>query len=181
MIQITDVNSLETLLRTMLITQSELQANFVRNAMSLYGTDLDSKETNDIFAALDQTSEVLILFSLESRDSDADMSESSESSDEHIDYYKSFTCKIIIYGAQSTNTAMKLSSRIRTQNVRTSLQQNGIYVESVSNLNRVQEFKNNVIWLRTDFDIDIRVQFKVLPVTTDSSFLVSNQLNIKNI
>ena len=109
------------------------------------------------------------------------MSESSESLDEHIDYYKSFTCKIIIYGAQSTNTAMKLSSRIRTQNVRTSLQQHGVYVESVSNLNRVQEFKNNVIWLRTDFDIDIRVQFKVLPVTTDSSFLVSNLLNIKNI
>ena len=177
MMILSSTNELNKILRQVLITQSELDEERVLNALSLYGTELDKYLSDSIYESVDQN-DTTLLFSLEARNSTSDVSIVNENEVDNITYYKAFKLSLIIYGDNSNDTGIKLAARFRSENVRTQLYDKGIYVEEVTDPTILNEFKNDTIWIRTDLDINIGVEFNITPVNTDFDFENLTELKI---
>lgn len=188
-----NVEDINKYLRELLIQQSELSPKFVLNALSTYGTDLDKIYQEEIYNSIEPNDSV-ILFQLISRDSLSDMSQEEDKflieplrasnliksgryfvsdnylKDEDITNYKCYRLKIIIYGDNSNNLAIKLAARMRTQKVRTTLYDKGIYLEKVEDPIIVNEFKNETMWIRNDLNIDVGINQKIKQIETDEDY-----------
>ena len=88
---IPNTKEIDKIIRNELITQSELDGKFVRNALSEYGTDLDKNRLDSVFESIEST-DCCILFETQSGNN-YDVSLSEE--DDAVTYYKSFKIKII--------------------------------------------------------------------------------------
>lgn len=174
---IPNTKEIDKIIRNELITQSELDGKFVRNALSEYGIDLDKNRLDSVFESIEST-DCCILFETQSGNN-YDVSLSEE--DDTVTYYKSFKIKIITYGDISDEITPKLVARFRTERVRNNLYNEGIYIESISNPIQLDEFVNGVIWKRWDFEIDISVRFEVNQISTYSDFDALNKININTI
>lgn len=176
-----NVKELEKILKQTIATQSELSDDRVLNALSIYGTELDKvlAGTDDVYESIDQSNTTL-LFELKSRPatSDVSMTETEENDDDSITYYKAFRLHLIIYGDLSSDVAIKLVARFRTEDVRLSLYEQGVYLEKIDDPFILNEYKNETMWLRNDIDIDISVKFNILPVTTSNDFADITELNV---
>ena len=159
-----NVKELNRELRLLLIAQSEIDGQYVRNALSTFGETLDKllfKQTYDTITPCDQ----LMLFELRSRQNNADVSMTE--SDESITYYKSYELYVIVYGENAANVMNKLIARLRTQAVRLQLINAGIFLEKVEDDISVNEFKNNVIFHRHDCSINISCRFSISQIDSD--------------
>lgn len=186
MIAFTNVIELNKVLRNCLITQSQMNEKMVLNSLSLYGTELDklliSLSRDQRYTSIEQN-DALLLFELISRESSGDISitENEENPYHNITYNKAFKLKIIIYGDAGSDIALKTIARLRTEEVRNNLYEQGVYLEKVSDPFILNEYKNETMWLRNDFEMDIAVQFKIVPILTDHEFTNISELNlIKN-
>lgn len=175
MITLQNTNSIETIIRAALIAQSGLNGKFIRNSLSLHGEALEKVLSEQIYTSIDGL-DSLMLFELQSRQNDADMSETE--SDGSISYYKSFTIYVIIYGDSSTDIANVLTARFRTESVRTQLQYDGIYLEKISDPQKINEYKNETMWIRNDIEIDISCQIKIKQVSEEEHFKRLNNINV---
>lgn len=177
MTNMTSVKELNKIIRNHLIEQSELNQKNVLNAISNYGETLDKLIENQVFGSYQKT-DVVLLFQLNSRDNDADISFTD--SDDKIVYYKSYEIYITMYGDNSPNVGNKISARFRTQNVKNSLLDSGIYLEYISNPTIINEFKNKSLWIRTDLSIGIRCKFSITQINSGDNFSVINDIKIIN-
>ena len=167
MIKIVDINSIDALIRAQLIAQSELNQQYVRNAISEYGVDLDKDYTSSVFYSLD-SSNTCILFEIHTNDESREFSETE--SDNSLSYYKAFICSVMCYGDNSGNVALKTAARFRTDEIRTALYEKGISLESVSNPSEIHDFTNSVMWIRHDFEIRFSCQVSITKAVKDSDF-----------
>lgn len=171
MIAISDIKELEKICRKYLISQSQLSGEMVRNSLSTYGETLDKVLSKMIEASICPC-DALILFELKSRHSNSDVSMTEV--DESITIYKSYTLYIIIYGNDSATLATKLIARLRTEEIRSQLYEEGVYVEKVYNDDSLNEFKNNVMWHRHDFKLDISCMMSVEQTNVEAPFESAN-------
>lgn len=162
MISISNFDELNKILRKQLILQSELPSKRVANSDTLYGVTLDKLLKDKIFISLDSKDNIL-LFELISRNSSNDINFSE--TDSNINSYKSYELKIIIYGNTSPDIANNVEARFRTEYVLNDLQNQGIYIESVSEPIIIHEFINESQWTRTDLSIYISCKFEIKPIT----------------
>lgn len=196
------LDELTLALRQMLIQQSELSPDRVLNALSLEGTELDKLLEEQVYESISQN-DTTILFQLTALPSESDVS--MEEGDKYtareqvcsmstisgrntivgdfvidysITYYKMYRLAVIMYGLASSDLAAKLIARLRSGNARTNLYSSGIYLEEVSNPTTINEFKNNIMWLRNDFDIDIGVKYNISQISLPETFKTVNTLNI---
>ena len=98
--------------------------------------------------------------------------------DESITYYKVYRLKLTIYGSDSSAIATNVASRMRSAKVRATLYQSGIYIEQVTEPEIINEFKNNLIWLRNDIQVDIGVKYSVSQVAVDEQYETVNTIKI---
>ena len=161
--EISDTNELNKIIRAKIIEQTGLDGKWVRNALSPMGSMLDKNEDDEIYTSIDPT-DVLILFELGYRDNNSDFTE--DDGEDNISYYKSYDFNITIYGDEASNTGYSLISKFRTDYVRQTLWDQGVYLESVSSPTSVNEFVNKRIWKRCDFTINIACRM-VIKKTTD--------------
>lgn len=150
MIYITSENELDKIMRDFLIQQSQIPEKFVRAQHSLYGTDL-TKNRGDIFESI-KHSDLLILFEVHSTGSIESISETQSDGLKHFSY---FEVNVIIYGDASTILANKLTARLRSEPVRDDALSKGIQIVNVGNQVELKEFKNGVVWVRNDFNMNI--------------------------
>ena len=176
MIAFENINDIEKIIRAKLIQQSQIDGKFVRNSLSLHGEALDKVLNEQIYTSIDKN-DVLILFELRSRNNDNDM---SETNNDRIEYYKSFEIYVIIYGDNSTNIANNIVARFRTELVRTDLQTKSIYLETISDPTKLNEYKNETMWLRNDISIDIRCKLSINAIVEDYEFDTLNKIEILN-
>lgn len=160
---INDVNELNKLLRSYVISLSEVNASMVRNVLSLYGEDLDKAMSESVFDSI-STAQTLILFELRSRQSSSNVSYDNE---EDVTLYNSYSFKLIIYGDDSSNVANKLFARFRSAATISVLYNDGIYIESVDDPERISEFKNGTMWLRSDLSINISCEASITKIFND--------------
>lgn len=185
MITFTSINELNKYLRNMLIEQSGLSSDRVLNSLSLNGTDLDKKissadeEYNSI--EIDNTT---LLFELLTRASNNNSSEDAlpiGTAQSKIIYNRAFRMHIILYGDSSPDLANTLVARIRSENVRVQMYNQGVFIETVDDPESINEYKNEMMWLRTDFNIDIDVEFNISQITADNNYEHLKNLDITNI
>lgn len=175
MIAINDINDINKIIRKQLILQSELSSKYVRNALTTYGVTLDKLLSNQVYDTICPC-DALLLFELQTRDNSADVSMTE--SDDSITYYRSYNVHIIIYGQNSSNVSTKLIARLRSENVRKMLYDEGIYVELVTNDTSINEYKNDAMWHRHDFDVYISCKLSVVQLSTLEYIEKLNTLNI---
>lgn len=176
MISVSSSKELEKIIRLQLITQSELPGKKILNSLDVYGQNLNKNIDSNVFDSYSPSDEVII-FELFSRPSSSDIS-FTEEIDENISYYKTYELRLYIYGNTSTDLANKIAARFRTQLVRESLLQNGVYLEKIEEPNKINEFINNVLWIRNDVSILISCKFTIPQIKTDTSFETLNELKI---
>lgn len=175
MIYINNINEIEAIIRNELITQSELDSKFVKNSLSLYGSQLNNTNDNSIFTTL-EPDQSLILFELYAIDSDFNMTETDD--DDKIHVYSHYRIHIIIYGDNCRNLSNILISRFQTEFVRQKLFDEGLCLDSISYPQGIQEYINNVMWLRSDFDINISFEMKINQITKFEDFENLSQIQI---
>ena len=200
----TNINDVIVKIRNMLISQSQLPSDRVLNSLSLRGTELDEllSENEEIYNGI-SISNTTLLFELRSIQSNSNVSMEegdiynssdlmcSDSTicntnticgdiliDRSITYYKMYELYIIIYGENGLDTAIKLASRMRSQEVRSNLYMDGIYIEKVSDPNMINEFKNDTMWLRNDISINLGLKFAIDPTSLPSEYKNINSINI---
>lgn len=148
---ISNIDELNRIIRHQLMLQSELDGSKVLNSVSSYGQNLDK-----LLQAAEYTSVVpsdnILLFELMTRLSDTEV---SYMMNDKIQYDRAYLIKVIIYGDNSSDIMNKLVGRFRTEKVRYSLQQEGVYLESIDPSGPINEFKNDRMWIRNDCDINI--------------------------
>ena len=174
MISIKDSNELNKIIRTQLITQSQIPGKKILNALEVYGQNLNKNASQSIFDSY-SPSETVIVFELLSRPSNSDVSYTEEV-DENIIYYKAYELKLYIYGKESTDVANNIVARFRTQLCRETLLENGVYLEKIEEPDKINEFINNVLWIRNDVSILINCKFTISQIKTDASFETLNEL-----
>lgn len=192
----TNSDEINKLIRLQIIKQANLLPERVLNSLSTYGAELDkilteiltvstshtvgrhnvqSSEDESIYVPV-QHSDVVVLFELQDRQSSNNMSETND--DNSVTYTKSYIVHLIIYGDNCGDVATTLVARLRTERCRTELLDEGISLERVTDPDRINEFKNNTLWQRTDFDIYISVEYKYTQVDDMQDFEGLSQLNI---
>lgn len=167
MISITDINELNKILRKYLISQTELPADRVRNALTTYGAELDKLLQRQEYDSINECDNIL-LFELKTRENDGDVSMTE--ADDIITFFKSYTLHLILYGAHAATIMNKFIARFRTQSIRQLLYEEGVYIEKVFNDTRINEYKNDVMWDRHDTDIYISCKMSIDQLSADETF-----------
>lgn len=161
---IVDINSIEIFIRNILIEQSQLEPEFVRNSLSIYSTPLMT-DNQSILDTLQQN-QLMILFELRARNDVLNISEQDEETG-IITMYQGYQVHVIIYGDNCRTLANKLIARLRTGRLNDIFRDNLVEFYGASDPESVQEYINEVMWLRTDFDIDLSCIMEIAPVSTD--------------
>ena len=171
----TDINDINSILRSKIIAQTGLNGQMVRDATTEYGAYLDRNTSGSVFETITPTN-TLILFELQARTTNTDMSYTND--DNSISYFRSYRMHVMVYGSDSDNTANKLAARLRTEKVRNELLASGVYMEQVSEPVRITEFKNNIVWFRNDLNIDVACEVTITQVSTDADYASFDKINI---
>lgn len=169
------VNELNKVLRQQVILQSELPAENVRNGLSTYGEALEKLLVKQTYDAYEQE-DSFIVFELKTRQNESDVSYTNY--DDTVVYDRSYEFICYIYGNSSADVANKLVARFRTEKVRTNLYDNGVYLQEVKEPISFNEYKNEVMWLRTDVSILISCEFKITQVVVDDPIAELSELEI---
>lgn len=172
MVVFNNVDDINKILRKYLISQSELNSKHVFNSLSTYGKTL-TKIFNNIATSYDRD-ETILLFELSLNENNSNVSFTSNDS---IIYNQSYNLKITLYGNESLNLSNKIIARLRTEKIRNSIYDEGIYLEKIENPKSLNEFINDVLWLRTDFNILLSCEFLYSQVEQDNN--MENTSSIK--
>lgn len=165
--------AIDPIIRSVLISQSQLSQNFVRNAFSTYGTALDKTTSTDVFETLTPT-DCVIFFMTSKRQSIGNQSIAIELG--KVIQAQAYSVKVMIYGDDGCSLATALVARLRSEPIRALLYDAGIYLEEISETDTIYEFKNSASWLRTDFTINIACEHLILPITDEFEYDTLNTL-----
>lgn len=177
MISLSSVKQVVKLLRDEIIIQSELDSSRIGNGLSLYGDNLE-KHLNSQQVESYEGSDCFIVFELKTRESSSDFSKTEKNQLTEMFYYRSYRMFLVMYGNDSPDISNNLTVRFRSEDVRDKLQNQGIYLEKVSDPYSTNDFKNGVMWMRNDIFIDITCKFTIKPVYDDSHFEDLSDLKI---
>ena len=163
---ISSFSELEKNLREILIEYSELDGKFVLNALSLYGTYL-SERNNNILSGL-TVDDVMILFELVSAQSTNNVSQTINTD---VVTSRSYELKIMIYGNSGEQVAVKLVSRLYTQESRDRLHSLGLHLYDSTEFISVNDYINETMFPRTDFSIKFSCEYSIeLPQHVEYEF-----------
>ena len=182
---ITSPLDIDKFIRNELSTQSELALNYVLNGISLNGQDLRkvvADSDNKIWDSFSHTDTFIVFEKEKDDDSRNNLSQTEivNNSDKLINYV-SYKIKVYIYGDGSDLVRNKLCSRLLSQSVRSSLLEKGILIVRIDNKNTINEFTNNIMWIRNDFDLYISVKYEFSQITSDYEPRIIGNKIIENI
>lgn len=174
---INDINYIEIALRKILIEQSEVDGEFVRNALSVFGTTTDYAVGEDIFNSISHQ-HALIIFELQLSNT-TDVTETVEGGYTRVE--QSFNAHITIYGDECKSVSNRLVARLRSDAVRNKLHDDGLHLISASTPTCIFEYKNDTMWLRCDFGIELGCKMLIKEITRPDEAMIINGLEINTI
>lgn len=142
------------ILRSKILELTGLDGQFVISALSAYGADL-AKVLSDAQDSIAQTSlnptssvnDSLIVFEpISDTDSNNNMLL-------HDDAYAAYRLHLIFYGDSAEELSIKLKSKMLQIDEKVNLNSQGVQISRISNVESMNEFKNEVMWQRRDMDI----------------------------
>lgn len=171
------IKDLTIFLRKQIIRQSCLKDEFVRNVLSRHGVDLDKTVNNSVLEALDKN-DLCLFFELSTRSSSSNV---TMTIDDEVAVYQSFRFHCICYGTDSTMLMSKLKGRLLTEQSLDLCQANGVYIESISNIESINDFINETMIFRSDFDINLTCAFKFPQIDETQYFTEISSLKVERI
>lgn len=169
--KVNDIQELNKIVRTQLIAQSGLDGNQVLNGVSIHGQDLLKMINQYAYKSYDLKDSVLV-FVLEPRTSSNNMSETT--ADDKLRIISSYQFHCYLYGYSSPTLANQIIARMRTEYVRLLLQQEGVYLESISEAEMGNDFINETLMVRTDFFINISCESRIEQASIPNDFAKIN-------
>lgn len=166
MTYVQSINDIEVYLRKMIAHQAEIELDKVLNGLSFNGQDL-TKDNGSITESIDR-SDTLIIFELQA-DTNNNVVSFIEDNNK-ISNICSYKLHLVIYGNESQTVAQKLKSRFETEKVYTDMQNVGISITDISNIQSINEVINDTIWQRSDLDINISCCLEIEQVDPISDF-----------
>lgn len=142
------------ILRNKILEITKLDGQFVINALSAYGADL-AKILSDAQKSIKQKAlnptetvdDTMILFEALNDDSSNNNMFLKENT------YAAYKLHIIIYGEHAEEMSMKLKTMLLQIDEKVNLNSKGVQIAKISDIVAMNEFKNEVMWQRRDFDI----------------------------
>lgn len=142
------------ILRSEIIAISGVSDELVLNALTSYGADLN-RILDEVAQGLehshsnpeDPRDDLLILFENRSDDSSSDNVFHAGVT------YQAYKMHIIIYGDGAEEMAVRIKNGLLLLDEKAKLDHEGVHIASVSNIESMNEFKNETMWQRRDFDI----------------------------
>ena len=157
---ISSIEDAERVIRSALIDAGGLSDEYVINALSAYGADLatvfddyQSSIAHPSASPEEERDEAIVIFETRCN---------TDSKDNCIDcdvIHQAYTMHVTIYGDRSDSLARKIKAYLLDIDSKLHMQIHGVHISSVSNIESKNEFKNEVMWQRRDFDIGFSVRF----------------------
>lgn len=174
MVKLSSIDEINKILRAEIIKQSELQGERVVNGYTVHGQDLVTK-INKYCVDSYKPEDSYVVFELRPKPSYITETDYNE----ELSIYSAYEFHLFVYGFNSTTLVNKLVARMLTQNCRLNLQNQGIYLQNIENIQDGTDFINDTLFPRTDLDINIYCQMKVNPVSDTGDFeSLSEKLHI---
>lgn len=173
-IPINSIDEINKIVRNEIIKQSELPSERVLNGISLHGQDLVDKINDYAYKSYDQNNS-LIVFDLSLTNSENDISQTLENG--KIQIYSTYSMKCYVYGYSSKQLVLKTISRLRSEESRQNLYEQGVHLISINDIVDGKEFFNETMYIRTDFTINVSIMSIYNKVETDSD-LTTFDINI---
>lgn len=161
-VKTSDIQEINKIVRNQIILQSQLTPEQVMNGVSVHGVDLLERINRYAYKSYDLM-DSFIVFKLDSRDSENDMSQTRE--DGTIKMISSYAVQVTVYGLSAQTLSNTIVARFRTEYARLQLQEQGIYLEDVSRPQTGNDFINNTLMIRCDFYINISVEMNIPQVS----------------
>ena len=142
------------ILRSEIMSITDFEGQFVINALSAYGADL-AKILQDAQESIQQTSlnptastnDTMILFEAFNND------DSNNNMLLKDNAYSAYRLHLTIYGESAEETSIMLKAMLLQIDEKVKLNTKGIQISKISNIEPMNEFKNEVMWQRRDMDI----------------------------
>lgn len=142
------------ILRNKIIDITKLDGQFVLNALSIYGTDmskvlLDAQDgiKQDGINPTETINDTLILF--EPRNEPDSLNNMMQKEDA----YSAYILHVIMYGEHAEELSMMLKANLLQIDVKAKLNYDGIQISRISDIEAMNEFKNETMWQRRDMDV----------------------------
>ena len=170
-IKLSSVDEINKILRNNIIELSELSDKKVVNGYSIHGADLET-QLNKYCVDSYKPEDSYIVFELQPRDSY--MTETDY--DDNLTIDSAYRMRLFIYGNNTTSLVNKLVARLLTDENRLLLQNQGVYLENISNIENGTDFLNDTLFPRTDLDINIYCEQEISKTSSEIDSL--DTLNI---
>lgn len=164
---ITNTDDITKIWKRTIQSQCEMNNTQVRSLVSSRGQNLDKKVDDYIYETLSRT-DLCALFEIDINPSEPVVT--MEYSEDEVLSYVYAKLKVIIYGKESSLIAVKFKSRLESSEIRDSLWQQGIKFDEVTSIESVHEFINEVIYFRTDININFSFRLNVEKINIDNYF-----------
>lgn len=155
---IKSIKEVDKIIGDMLVKQSELQRGSIVNGCSIRGVDLSKFVTEKVKLSYDLSDSVIIFEVKTNNNDDIDFTEVEK---DVVRESLSLEVSVIIYGNQSLALAKVLKARFESEKVRNDLLDKEVYLSSVNEITSMNEFINETIWPRADFNMDIACEIQV--------------------
>ena len=159
--EIQNLNYLDKIFGDMILNLSELKREQIKNALSVRGADLNkiiSENKKNVSIPID-LSDIIIIFEISNRNSLNNVSMIEK--DDTITNYCSFNIKIIIYGNYSKTLSQILKAKFESEIIKQKMYESGIFLEKVLDINSVNEFINETVWIRNDINIEFSCRMSI--------------------
>lgn len=148
---INNLYEIDKILGNIIVEQSELDRNNIKNGLGIRGSDL-SKFINENIYISPNIKDTIIIFNTELEDNPITEEKENEIV---IDNFLNF--KLMIYGAHSKNLAYILKARLESEEVRYELTSKYINLINIDNVISVDDIINNTIYPRCDLNIHLHI------------------------
>lgn len=153
---------IEKIIGDILVKESGLPKERVLNSLSLRGPELDKLIDEKVYLSYN-LNDCVLLFEVSADSTLLDLSLPDKETDEIIKDI-GLNVKTIIYGNCSLELANIIKARLESAEAREGFLSRSLYLYEVSNLSSLNEFKNNTVWPRTDFDISLNFETRITKI-----------------
>lgn len=149
-----------------LILFSELDRTQIRNADGLQGANIEKLINSTKIESLQINDSFIIFEIIENQD----RLNICEENDDTISSIIGYDFIIRCYGWPSPILSQQILARFKTDDNLLDLRSKGIYINSISTIDPIKEFINNIWWPRRDFTIKMLVRYSTQKLDPSSVF-----------
>lgn len=164
---ITNTDDITKIWKKTIEQQCELTNIQVRSLVSPKGQNLDKQIEQFVYEGISR-SDVCALFEIDINPSTETLTMNYDDVD--ILTYVYAKLKVILYGKSAELIAVKFKARLESSEVRDKLWHQGIKFDEISSIESVHEFKNEVVYFRTDININFSFRLDISKIDVDNYF-----------